>query len=145
METNTNVEALNSLLRGEISAVETYEQALQKLNDDAVVAPQLTDCKSSHEERVTLLRREGKRLGGTPSEGSGAWGAFAKLVEGGAKVFGKASAIAALEEGEDHGLKQYRDDLAKLDTNTRSSLENQLLTKQIQTHRTTSTLKKTIH
>lgn len=145
MELNKNVETLNSLLRGEISAVETYDQALQKLRDDAAIASQLSDCRASHEERVMLLRREVARLGGEPSDGSGPWGTFAKLVEGGAKVFGKAAAIAALEEGEDHGLKQYREDLPKLDGDTRSALETQLLGRQQQTHRAMSTLKKTIH
>jgi uncharacterized protein (TIGR02284 family) len=145
MQTDKNVDALNSLLRGEISAVETYDQALQKLNDDASITSQLSDCRSSHEERVRLLRSEVTRLGGAPATGSGPWGTFAKLVEGGAKAFGKAAAIAALEEGEDHGLKQYRDDLQKLDSSTRSTVEQQLLAKQQQTHRAMSTLKKTLH
>lgn len=145
METNKSVDTLNSLLRGEISAVETYSQALGKLNADADVASELNDCRSSHEERVVFLRNEVTRLGGTPADGSGPWGTFAKLVEGGAKAFGKAAAIAALEEGEDHGLKEYRDELPKLDASLRSALEPQLLAKQLQTHRTMSTLKKTIH
>ena len=42
-------------------------------------------------------------------EGSGAWGAFAKLVQGGADLLGDASAVSALEEGEDHGIKTYAD------------------------------------
>lgn len=145
MEADKNVDTLNSLLRGEISAVETYDQALEKLDDDAAVSSQLRECRSSHEERVDILRREVTRLGGEPSDESGAWGTFAKLVEGSAKTFGKAAAIAALEEGEDHGLKQYRDELPKLDGSTRSQLERQLLGKQEQTHRAMSTLKKTIH
>jgi hypothetical protein len=145
MQADKNVETLNSLLRGEMSAVETYDQALEKLRDDAGLASQLTECRSSHEERVMLLRREVTRVGGKPSEGSGPWGSFAKLVEGGAKVFGKSAAIAALEEGEDHGLKQYRDDLRKLDDTTRSTLEAKLLAKQQETHRAMSTLKKAIH
>jgi hypothetical protein len=145
MELNKSVDALNSLLRGEISAVETYDQALQKLKDDAAVASQLSECRSSHEERVELLRSEIARLGGEPADGSGPWGAFAKLVEGGAKAFGRAAAIAALEEGEDHGLKEYRDELPKLDASMRSSLEPKLMSEQQQTHRAMSTLKKTIH
>lgn len=145
MDINTSVDTLNSLLRGEISAVETYDQALQKLKGDATVATQLSECRSSHEERVELLRNEITRLGGKPADGSGPWGTFAKLVEGGAKAFGRQAAIAALEEGEDHGLKQYRDDLPKLDANMRTALEGRLLSKQQQTHRAMSTLKKTIH
>ncbi|HVR60849.1 MAG TPA: DUF2383 domain-containing protein [Polyangia bacterium] len=145
MQTDKNVEALSSLLRGEISAVETYDQALEKLNDDATITQELRRCRSSHQNRVNMLRGEVSRFGGQPPDGSGTWGTFAKLVEGGAKIFGKKAAIAALEEGEDHGLKQYREDLAKLDASVRSTLEALLLSEQEKTHRAMSTLKKTIH
>lgn len=145
MQTDKNVETLKSLLRGEMSAVETYDQAMQKLNDDAAIVQQLRRCRLSHEDRVSMLRGEVSRFGGQAPEGSGPWGAFAKLVEGGAKVFGKKAAIAALEEGEDHGLKQYRADLAKLDASVRSTLEPRLLAEQEQTHRVMSDLKHTIH
>jgi hypothetical protein len=145
MQTDKNVDTLNSILRGEISAVETYDQAIRKLNDEPALAEQLELCRSSHEERVSLLRDEIARRGGEPANGSGPWGAFARLVEGGAKTFGTKAAIAALEEGEDHGLKQYRADLPKLDGATRSTLEQRLMTEQQQTHRAMSTLKHTLH
>jgi hypothetical protein len=145
MQADKNVDTLNSLLRGEISAVETYDQAIEKLNDDAAVAQQLLQCRSSHEQRVMVLRSEVARRGGEPADGSGPWGSFAKLVEGGAKAFGKKAAIAALEEGEDHGLRQYRDDLPKLDGTIRSTLEPQLMTEQEQTHSVMSNLKHTLH
>jgi hypothetical protein len=145
MQTDKSVDTLNSMLRGEISAVETYDQAIEKLEDDPSLAGQLRQCRSSHEQRVALLRDEISRRGGEPADGSGPWGSFAKLVEGGAKAFGKKAAIAALEEGEDHGLKQYRDDLPKLDGQTRSSLERKLMSEQEQTHRAMSTLKHTLH
>jgi hypothetical protein len=145
MQTDKNVDTLNSLLRGEISAVETYDQALAKLNDDASLAQPLSECRFSHEQRVSLLRSEVARRGGEPANSSGPWGAFAKLVEGGAKALGKKAAIAALEEGEDHGLRQYRDDLPKLDGSVRSTLEPRLMTEQQQTHRVMSTLKHSLH
>lgn len=145
MQTDKNVEALSSLLRGEMSAVETYDQALEKIDGDAAITQELKRCRSSHQERVNMLRGEVSRFGGQPPTGSGPWGAFAKLIEGGAKMFGKKAAIAALEEGEDHGLKQYREDLAKLDASVRSNLEARLLSEQEQTHRVMSNLKHTIH
>jgi hypothetical protein len=145
MQTDENVDTLNNILRGEMSAVETYEQAIRKLENEPALVEQLELCRSSHEERVSLLRDEIARRGGNPVNSSGAWGAFARLVESGAKAFGKKAAIAALEEGEDHGLKQYRDDLPKLDGATRSSLEQRLMTEQQQTHRAMSTLKHTLH
>lgn len=137
------VDALNELLRGEISAVETYRQAMVKLNESGNRV-KIEDCHLSHEQRVAKLREQVRRAGGTPSEGSGAWGAFAKLIEGGAKVFGEGAAIAALEEGEDHGLKLYRDNLPKLDLSARQVVESDLLPAQEQTHRAMSTLKKTM-
>jgi len=143
-ETNKSVDALNELLRGEFSAVETYRQAIEKLGSSGAVG-QLEDCRRSHEQRVARLRDEVMRLCGQPAEGSGAWGAFARLFEGGAKAFGEKAAVGALEEGEDHGLKLYRDDLAKLDTSSRQLVETELLPAQEQTHRTMSTLKHTLH
>ena len=87
-ESDKTVEALNSLLRGEISAVETYRQALEKLHH-ATSRTTIEDCLHSHESRVNLLTQQVAQFGGQPSQGSGAWGSFAKLVEGGAKAFGR--------------------------------------------------------
>jgi demethoxyubiquinone hydroxylase (CLK1/Coq7/Cat5 family) len=137
------VDTLNEFLRGEISAVETYRQAIEKLSGSAHRI-QLEEGRRSHELRVTKLQEQIRRLGGEPSQGSGAWGAFAKLVEGGAKVFGEAAAVAALEEGEDRGLKLYRGDLSALDPSSRQFVQSDLLPAQEQTHRAMSTLKKTI-
>jgi hypothetical protein len=137
---------LNKFLRGELSAVETYRQALERLANTAC-ATDLMENKRSHEQRVEMLRNQVARLGGKPSDGSGPWGGFAKLVEGSAKLFGERAAIAALEEGEDHGLKLYRNrsDLEKLDLATRDFVERSLLPEQERTHRTASALKHTKH
>jgi uncharacterized protein (TIGR02284 family) len=137
-------DALNSLLRGELSAVETYDQAIKKLGGTSC-AQQLQECRRSHSERVEMLRQRIVQVGGEPSDGSGPWGAFAKLVEGGAKVFGEKAAIAALEEGEDHGLKQYRRDMEKLDASTRAMVEQSLWPEQERTHRVLSSLKHSLH
>jgi uncharacterized protein (TIGR02284 family) len=143
-ESDKVIETLNDLLKGEISAVETYRQALSKLNNSPS-RTQLQDCHGSHEQRIPKLRQQISRLGGVPATDSGAWGTFAKLVEGGAKSLGEKVAIAALEEGEDHGLKLYRDDLEKLDAGSRQLVEMELLPAQERTHRTMSTLKHTLH
>jgi demethoxyubiquinone hydroxylase (CLK1/Coq7/Cat5 family) len=143
-EADKTVDALNGFLRGEISAVETYRQAIEKLGSSST-SVQLEDCRRSHEQRASILRDQVERLGGEPAEDSGAWGAFARLVEGGAKAFGEKAAVAALEEGEDHGLKLYRGDLDKLEPASRQLVERNLLPAQEQTHRFMSTLKHTLH
>ncbi len=150
MVTNQHIEGsspadqLNSFLRGEIAAVQTYRQAIEKLRDSAHVLT-LRDCMRSHEQRVTALTLEIRRLGGEPAAGSGAWSTFAKLVEGGAKAFGEKAAIAALEEGEDHGRNDYRRDIDKLSVDARRFVQANLLTEQERTHRALSNLKHSLH
>lgn len=140
----STVSQLNSFLRGELSAVETYRQSLEKITD-ANLRVSLEECLRSHETRVAHLRNRISQFGGQPATGSGAWGGFAKLVEGGAKVFGVKAALAALEEGEDHGKKLYRDDLERLDVATRSWVENELQPEQRRTHDLMSQLKHAFH
>jgi hypothetical protein len=57
-------------------------------------------------------------------------------------VLGDKAAIAALEEGEDHGLKDYKDDDDKLDVQAKSLVRSRLLPAQQDTHARMSALKK---
>ncbi len=141
----TDVKQLNSFLRGELSAVETYDQAIEKIGSNAGLAGTLQEVRDSHERRAELLRERVMNLGGEPAESSGAWGSFAKLVEGGAKAFGEKAAIAALEEGEDHGRDDYKRDLKDLSVETSTFVQAELLPAQTATHDTLSRLKKTLH
>lgn len=153
MRTHTNpakvnqeqvVKTLNSFLRGEIAAVETYRQALSELRESRHAAIIESNLRS-HEQRMNLLTSEVRRLGGQPSESSGMWGAFAKMAEGGAKALGEKAAIAVLEEGEDHGRNDYQRDLDKLDPTTREFVRTRLLAEQLRTHDALSKLKKSLH
>ena len=140
-DTQKNVEQLNSFLRGEISAVETYRQALSALKSPAY-GSKIAECKQSHEQRVAILTEEIRRLGGTPAQSSGAWGSFVKLVEGGAAALGENAAIAALEEGEDHGNADYKRDVPKLDPGVRAIIEQKVMPLQLRSHAEMSALKK---
>ena len=63
------------------------------------------------------------------------------IVEGAAKTLGEKAAVSALEEGEDHGLKDYKTDATKLDPECRPII-GQMLTMQQQTHDRLSALKR---
>jgi uncharacterized protein (TIGR02284 family) len=143
MGTKSSVDQLNSFLRGELSAVETYRMALDKLDAVSPTRIEVEACMASHQERVNALREQIIALGGKPSDSSGPWGVFAKAVEGTAKVFGDKAAIAALEEGEDHGLRDYKDELDDddLDMQSKSFLMSRLLPAQQATHDRMSALK----
>ena len=137
----SDVTQLNSFLRGELAAVETYDQALNKI-DDARVEQPLREVRASHDRRAYLLRQRILVLGGEPAASSGVWGGIAKLVEGGAAAFGVSPAIAALEEGEDRGRDNYRSDLDDLSPETRSFVSNTVLPEQMRTHEMVSGLKR---
>jgi len=106
MQQEKPVDTMNRLLRGELAATETYQQALAKIDED----PGLTELRQIHADHraaANELRQHVHQLGGKPDQGSGAWGTFAKAVEGTAKVFGNKAALKALKEGEEHGIKDY--------------------------------------
>lgn len=128
-----DIENLNSFLRGERSAVETYNQAIEKL-DDPNVKQRLQQLCASHETRVRQLEMRVRSLGGSPDQSSGAWGSFAKLFQGGANVFGKSAAVSALEEGEDHGKRLYQDHLDELTNETREFIQADIMPEQYRTH-----------
>jgi uncharacterized protein (TIGR02284 family) len=104
--TTSTIDTLNTLLRGEIAATETYQQALAKVGAEPG-AEELRRIHREHREAANTLRQHVHHHGGQPDQGSGAWGKFAKLVEGTAKIFGDKAAVKALKEGEESGLKSY--------------------------------------
>jgi uncharacterized protein (TIGR02284 family) len=104
-------EPLNSLLRGELAAVETYQQALTRVSNEPG-AFELRHIEKEHREAAALLRQHIVERGGKPAEDSGVWGTWARAVEGTAKLFGNAAALRALREGEEHGVNSYETALA---------------------------------
>jgi hypothetical protein len=126
------VATLNHLLKGEIAATETYTQAITKIDDRSQVP--LQDNLECHTRRAQALRERIRASGAVPVDGSGMWGTFARLIERSAALLGRDAAIAALEEGEDHGLRDYREALAQLDSSTRAWVEQELLPAQVRTH-----------
>lgn len=142
--TGKDVDTLNSFLRGEISAVETYRQALGHVSDTRLRGA-LEDCQHDHEHRVEELRERILKLGGEPVKSSGLWGTFAKLVQGGADLLGEKAAIQALEEGEDHGLHDYQRDVEQVHGEARRLVKMELLPAQKRTHERLSRLKRTLH
>jgi len=131
--TEKDIDQLNSFLRGELSAVETYQQCIDKMSDRNIVA-QLRSLQQSHQRRAELLTDRVRMLGGKPAQGSGVWGSFAKVAEGSAKLFGESAAVSALEEGEDHGRDDYRRDVDKLSPTERQFIESEILPEQQRTH-----------
>src|SRR5438067_2326074 len=76
-DTGEAVRQLNSLLRGEISAAETYRNVLDKVadgsGDHAKDAGLLRQIQEEHGRACQSLRDRIRELGGEASDNSGAW------------------------------------------------------------------------
>lgn len=127
------IDHINSFLRGELSAVESYRLALDRLEPSEYRAT-LVQCSRSHQERARLLTEAIVGRGGEPAESSGAWGSLVRLLERSALTIGEGAAVSLLEEGEDHGRNDYIRDLDDLDPNARQLVEFAILPEQQRTH-----------
>lgn len=123
-----DTEALNTLLRGELAAVESYDRAVPGFEQQPAAAD-LHRIRAAHAEAVAVLRDRITRAGGTPADGSGAWGAFTAVVTGAAAAVGPATVLRALQEGERHGVGEYEAALTgdRLDADTANLIRTQFL------------------
>lgn len=128
LATEHGIDLLNSLLRGELAATETYQQAIAKFDGTPHIGS-LRRIHAEHREAANTLRQHIHDVGGDPDQGSGAWGTWAKLIEGTAKIFGATAALKALKEGEEQGISDYNDALneAGLPAKCKTLIRGQLL------------------
>ena len=131
-DTGEAIRQLNSFLRGEISAAETYRMAIDKVADEADVANAglLREIQEEHGRAAQGIRDRIRELGGEASDSSGAWGAWAKTVQGTMNLFGDAAALKSLKEGEEHGLKDYQEAVDDVDPSSAQLIQNQLIPAQ---------------
>jgi Domain of unknown function (DUF2383) len=94
METEHCIDVCNRLLRGERSAIETYDQALEKYGSDPA-AETLRRVRDEHARAVATLEENIRSMGGEPDREAGAWGVFANTVQSAANLFGTNSALEA--------------------------------------------------
>lgn len=127
-----SVAILNRMLQGELSAIATYDLALTHLRGEPVT--ELGQNRDCHAARAEALSGRIRALGGEPATSSGLWVGFTKLVEQGAALLGSDAVIAVLEQGEDIGLKQYREHLADLDPESHALVETDLRPAQDRSH-----------
>ncbi|OPZ83931.1 MAG: Rubrerythrin [Firmicutes bacterium ADurb.Bin419] len=102
---NTIVNELNTVLKGEIMAIESYDKYIRELKDGKIRNVFL-EIQDDHKEHVNLLEDRIKQLGGEPDEKLGVPGfmANAKMT---LKNMGETKAIDLLKwayDGEDKGI-----------------------------------------
>jgi hypothetical protein len=123
---------LNALLRGELAAVESYHHVLSELEirkqADAVGIRRIA---KEHSEMANALKHKISAGGGRPKKSSGRWGFCAKAVTMTAQILGKVAVLNALREGEELGLKTYRQAALNqnIDTEVKDLIESCLIPK----------------
>lgn len=128
---DTAVEALNTLLVGEMSAVDTYTQALKKVGQEEGSDTLRANLKD-HETAVKELQGLVAARGGSPATETGAWGKWAEVVVGSAKIIGDKASLKALKEGEEHGFDEYKEALNEklLNADEKKVIREKLITAQ---------------
>jgi hypothetical protein len=137
---STTIDQLNSFLRDELAAVETYDEALHGRSAFSGKT-ELSLCQRSHEVRAAMLRAKILALGGDPVGHPGIAGAWSRLLEHDATAIGPEMAVRALEQGEDVVLRDYQRGIPRLEPEVRAFLERMVLPEEEFTHRTLSELK----
>lgn len=102
---------VNALLRGELAATETYQQAMTAVPDK--VADELRTIHEEHRAAANSLRECAHQVGVKPTQRSGVFGLFAKAIEGTATFLGDYAALQSLKAGEEHGIRTYNRALLK--------------------------------
>lgn len=129
-----NIKTIEKLLKDELSATETYQQALEKFRvpGGQFVANSLMPIFGAHKTAVSSLEAQIVKLGGTPNKSTGAWGSWAKILLEGATLIGKQTAIKVLLEGEKSGEADYEKALLATDlpVDIRALIETKLLPAQ---------------
>lgn len=110
--------ALRKLLRGELSAVEAYEEVIDHImkahsstSESARIQEALGSILKDHEDAVFFIKEMLRNEGVEPDEGSGVWGSVVQAVVASASLIGDDGALWALIKGEEHGLELYEDAL----------------------------------
>jgi hypothetical protein len=128
------VKQLNSFLRGEISAAETYRMALDSVGDNTNESGAnlglLREVQKEHGRAAQAIRVRIRELGGEPADSSGAWGVWANFVQGAADLLGDEMSLKSLKEGEEHGLKDYLAGIEGVDAASADLVQNQLIPAQ---------------
>lgn len=96
----------NQLFRNEMSAVETYNQVLEKFHGNPCLDP-LARIRDEHMRSAGDIMEFILVAGGTPDTDAATWGLFAKALQAAANLFGEDSAVEILQRGEAHGRRLY--------------------------------------
>lgn len=108
------IDTLNELLKGELMAMEIYQET-EDIQDDEQVRSMLQQFSKDHQEHARLLADRILELGGTPVTGTGMAGAMAGMSSKINALRGPSHLLKQVYDGEDKGVHAYEDRIDELD------------------------------
>lgn len=131
-----NVLILSSLLKGELSAVETYTKTLHQVAGSEIQL-ELTELRLAHARRARQLRRRLRQLGGKSDVEKEAF-EFPRVEK---SVTSEQLMLSLLCEGEHRGYLAYENALKALDEKSAALLREEVLPEQEVTYSVVFTLR----
>ncbi len=130
---NDEVTQMDDLLRGEMAAVKAYDTALKDMKEGSE-RTRLQAIRADHQAAVDRLSKyvAGKKDLLEDTESSGPWGGFASAWTKGGKLFGNEGALKALQTGEEHGIREYKEALEddSIPKDLKAQIKSDMLPKQ---------------
>lgn len=130
---NDEATQLDDLVRGEQAALKAYDQLLTDTKNEKMKS-QLQMIRKDHENAISKLSKyvAGKKDLLEDTENAGAWGTFAKTWTKGGELMGNKTALKALQQGEEHGINEYKEALKDdtLSAELKKTIQSELLPSQ---------------
>lgn len=126
-------EDIDKVLRGEYSAVQSYKQVIDKIEEEPELQ-ELEKFKIHHDLAVEFWKSEARVEGKIPEATSGVWGKAVEAFVGTSKILGNTTALAALKNGEKHGLETYTEmlDSVNLTVAQKGKIRDTFIPKQLE-------------
>jgi len=121
------IDTLNELLKGELMAMNIYQETDDIQGDEQVMA-MLDQFAEDHQEHAKLLANRIRELGGTPVESTGMAGAMAQMSSKFNALRGPAHLLKQVYDGEDKGVHAYEDRIDELDPESQDLVKTMMST-----------------
>jgi hypothetical protein len=102
----SDISGLAALHAGELSVVEAYDKALERVKNENLT-PTLQECRTSHSLRAQALRVRLQAIGASPKDDAGFLGGVTGMIEAGAAMLGDRPAVDVLAKTENFSSEQY--------------------------------------
>lgn len=124
---NNDVKELNTALKGEHMAIDSFDHYIHDTRNEAL-KKKLMDMQQQHQFHAMQLSERIQQLGGNPANSSGITGFMAEIKHKvSPKKYIDGNIVKTAKEGEEIGLEAYGEILSKLSDPANKQLAKEML------------------